>query len=295
MTILSVKNVSKKYGNFYAIKDVSFEVNENEIVGFIGPNGAGKSTTMKCINSLIVPTEGTIEVCGFDIKKEREKALEFQASMIESPALHFELSGLDNLKIFASLRNIPDSRIKEIEEFIGIGKGIKKPVKNFSLGMKQRLALGIVLLSDPKFIILDEPTNGLDPTGVLELRKTLISLCKDHGVSILFSSHQLGEIERIADRIICIKEGQLVPIHDSIRDQVFYSIVIDEPVIKEEDLKRIEGVQKLEIKDSHIKITLLKEDSVNDVVDVIRSKTKIKSIQREQMSIEDIYLETFGG
>lgn len=187
--IVEVKNLSKKYGKQQILKDVSFELSEREIVGFIGPNGAGKSTTMKCLCSLIFPDAGSIQICGYDLKTEREKALGNLSAMIESPALYPNLTGMQNLKLFANLKQVSNERIKELEVFTKLEKDLHKKVSKYSMGMKQRLALGIALLNKPKFIILDEPTNGLDPSGIIELREILQELKTKENVSILFSSH----------------------------------------------------------------------------------------------------------
>lgn len=293
--ILSVQNLNKYYKKFHAVKDVSFDVHKGEIVGFIGPNGSGKSTTMKCINSLLIPSSGTITVCGKDIVTEREAALESQASLIESPGLYTDLKGIDNLKLFAHLRNVGMDRIKEIEKIINIGPFINKKVAEYSLGMKQRLALGIVLLSEPKFIILDEPTNGLDPTGVMELRNILLDLASS-GVSILFSSHQLGEIERIADRIISIKNGEIIPFDTNLSDHENYILTLDGDLDKVLDsLSNIDGIMSYELIDNKLNFVAVNTTALNDVlVELIKQNVKIVEVVNEFISIEDLYLEIFG-
>lgn len=293
--ILSVQNLNKYYKKFHAIKDVSFDVKKGEVVGFIGPNGSGKSTTMKCINSLLIPSSGTITVCGKDIVKEREEALAHQASLIESPGLYLDLSGLDNLKLFAGLRNVSSKRIQEVAELINLGTFINRKAGEYSLGMKQRLALGIVLLSEPEFIILDEPTNGLDPTGVLDLRNIILKL-KDEGVSVLFSSHQLGEIEKIADRIISIKNGEIVPFEHKLSSHKNYIITCDQIMDKEFlDEENINGLLSYTINDTELEIVTQQDSTLQDVLKVLFSKNiNILDITNEVLSIEDLYLEIFG-
>lgn len=293
--VLSVQNLNKYYKKFHAVKDVSFEVKRGEIVGFIGPNGSGKSTTMKCINSLLIPTSGTITVCGKDIVKDREAALEKQASLIEAPGLYTDLSGLDNLKLFGNLRKVSNTRIDEVTKIINLGSFLKRQVKEYSLGMKQRLALGIVLLSEPEFIILDEPTNGLDPTGVQDLRNTILDLAKN-GVSVLFSSHQLGEIEKIADRIISIKQGELVPFENNINDHNNYIISTDQELSSiEPHLKDIEGLLSYTINDNELQFMTTLPTTLNNVLNtLIANKRNILEVTNEVVSIEDLYLEIFG-
>ena len=207
--VLDVLNLCKSYGNHLVLDDISFSIRENEIVGFIGPNGAGKSTLMKCLCGLIHMDSGNVTICGHDIQSQREKALSHQARLIESPGLFFNMTGYENLEIFASLKNVSKDKLQQMADYTRIGDYLKKPVSSYSLGMKQRLALSIALLSSPQFLMLDEPMNGLDPSGVFELRKELRKMVDEYGMSLLISSHQLNEIEKIADRIIYIENGKI--------------------------------------------------------------------------------------
>ena len=207
--VLDVLNLCKSYSNHLVLDDISFSIRENEIVGFIGPNGAGKSTLMKCLCGLIHMDSGNVTICGHDIQNQREKALSHQASLIESPGLFFNMTGYENLEIFASLKNVSKDKLQQMADYTRIGDYLKKPVSSYSLGMKQRLALSIALLSSPQFLMLDEPMNGLDPSGVFELRKELRKMVDEQGMSLLISSHQLNEIEKIADRIIYIENGKI--------------------------------------------------------------------------------------
>ena len=207
--VLDVLNLCKSYGNHLVLDDISFSIRENEIVGFIGPNGAGKSTLMKCLCGLIHMDSGNVTICGHDIQSQREKALSHQASLIESPGLFFNMTGYENLEIFASLKNVSKDKLQQMADYTRIADYLKKPVSSYSLGMKQRLALSIALLSSPQFLMLDEPMNGLDPSGVFELRKELRKMVDEQGMSLLISSHQLNEIEKIADRIIYIENGKI--------------------------------------------------------------------------------------
>ena len=207
--VLDVLNLCKSYGNHLVLDDISFSIRENEIVGFIGPNGAGKSTLMKCLCGLIHMDSGNVTICGHDIQSQREKALSHQASLIESPGLFFNMTGYENLEIFASLKNVSKDKLQQMADYTRIGDYLKKPVSSYSLGMKQRLALSIALLSSPQFLMLDEPMNGLDPSGVFELRKELRKMVDEYGMSLLISSHQLNVIEKIADRIIYIENGKI--------------------------------------------------------------------------------------
>ena len=207
--ILSLENISVVFDGFKALTDVNINVMENTIHFFIGPNGAGKSTLMKCLCGLIHMDSGNVTICGHNIQSQREKALSHQASLIESPGLFFNMTGYENLEIFASLKNVSKDKLQQMADYTRIGDYLKKPVSSYSLGMKQRLALSIALLSSPQFLMLDEPMNGLDPSGVFELRKELRKMVDEYGMSLLISSHQLNEIEKIADRIIYIENGKI--------------------------------------------------------------------------------------
>lgn len=209
MHAIEVKNLTKSYGKQVVLDNISFHIDEGEIVGFIGPNGAGKSTLMKCICNLIPIDNGSITIFGKDLYKDREEALQLQSSMIEGPGLFENLNGWQNLDLFASLKNVSKERMQTMIEYTGLGKQIYKNTSAYSVGMKQRLALAIALLNEPKFMMLDEPMNGLDPAGVLELRRELKQMVEQDHMTLLISSHQLNEIEKIADRIIYINEGKI--------------------------------------------------------------------------------------
>src|SRR5690554_156820 len=209
MEHLKVRELNKYYGKAHILKDVSFTLKTGEVLGFIGPNGSGKSTTMKCIANLVFPQSGKIEISGHSLAKERERALSHLSSLIEAPGLYPNLSGWENLKIFSHLRHVSPQRREEVADFTGLGRALKKPVSTYSMGMKQRLALGVAILPQPTFLILDEPFSGLDPQGIFELRKLIQGLAEE-GCGILFSSHQLLEMEKVSSRNIYIKEGRIV-------------------------------------------------------------------------------------
>lgn len=220
--ILRVENLCKSFGKTLIIKNISFHVDEGEIVAFIGPNGSGKSTTFKLLSNLLIPDSGHIYIDGYDLMKDREKALAHVSFMIEHPGLFLNLSGKDNLDIIRILYRKSKDEMNEIIEYTGLGHHIYKKVSKYSLGMKQRLMLGMCLLSDPKFMVMDEPTNGLDYSGIIEFRKKIITLSKEKKIAILISSHMLGELEKISDRTIFIKEGELVESKDGLNLEEAY-------------------------------------------------------------------------
>ncbi|MBE6059613.1 MAG: ABC transporter ATP-binding protein [Clostridium sulfidigenes] len=293
--LVEVNNINKTFGRKKVLDNVSFFIDNNEIVGFIGPNGAGKSTTMKCIASLIFPDQGSVTVSGYDVKRQRELALSQMASLIESPGLYLDISGRENIKLFASLRNIKEERIKEIYDFTGLKEDLDRNVNGYSMGMKQRLALGIALLSKPKFLILDEPTNGLDPTGVIQLRNTLLELVKNEDISILFSSHQLGEVEKLADRLICINQGKIIETPMNILEKQKYLIKVDDMEkaveLLNNELKEL-SFEKLG-KDTLV-FDLVEEELISKILKVILDYgINIIDITKEKQDIEVVYKEIY--
>lgn len=208
--ILKVEHVSKKIGKTSILTDISFEIKEGEIVALVGPNGVGKTTLLRILCNLVFPTSGKIEIGGADIIKEREKALSNLSCLIENPGLFEDLSGRENLEIIRILHRKSKAQKKEIEAFTGLDKNLNQKSGNYSLGMKQRLMLGMCLLSEPKLLILDEPTNGLDPNGVLQFISMIQSLAKERKTAVLISSHLLSDLEKICDRALFIKDGVLI-------------------------------------------------------------------------------------
>ncbi|MDG4658393.1 ABC transporter ATP-binding protein [Ectobacillus antri] len=211
-TVVSLRHVHKTIKKHAIIKDLSFEVREGEVYGFLGPNGSGKTTTIRMMTGLISMTSGDIEICGHSIRTEREKALEHIGAIVENPELYEYMTGMQNLKHFANMAatTIEPVRIQEIIKLVELQDAIHKKVKTYSLGMKQRLGIAQALLHRPKVLILDEPTNGLDPAGIRQLRDYLQYLAKEEGIAVLVSSHLLSEIELMCDRVVIIQNGQFV-------------------------------------------------------------------------------------
>ena len=211
--VLDVANVTKKYGERFAVDNVSFQIFEGEIFGLIGPNGAGKTTIIKMITGLATPTTGTVFICGNNIITNFEKAIANVGGIIENPELYTYMSGMDNLKYFASLYpNITMDRIKEVVTLVGMEDRIYDKVRTYSLGMKQRVGIAQALLHNPKLLILDEPTNGLDPNGIKDLREFLKRLASREKISILISSHILAEMEQLCDTVGIIDGGKIVEV-----------------------------------------------------------------------------------
>jgi ABC-type multidrug transport system ATPase subunit len=210
--VIEVKHLYRHFGDIKAVDDLSFSVFPGQVYGFLGQNGAGKSTTIRMLLTLIQQGSGSIEIFGMDLKKHRQEILRQTGAMIERPDLYKYLTAKDNLRIFATLSGIKitAAQIKEQLERVGLADRADSKVKTFSQGMKQRLGIAVALVHDPKLVILDEPTNGLDPQGIADMRKLILHLRRDLGKTVFVSSHLLNEIELIADSVLIINKGKKV-------------------------------------------------------------------------------------
>ena len=211
ITVLKCENLNKNFGKKQILKNVSFEIEEGDILGFIGPNGAGKTTTIKLILGLQSIDSGTVKINGYDIQKDFEKAIEKVGTIVENPDLYMYLSGYDNLKLIANLyKNVDKKRIDEVVKLVKLEQRIKDKVSKYSLGMRQRLGIAQALLHKPNLLILDEPTNGLDPEGIKELRDLIKDLAEKENMAIVISSHNLAELESFCNKVTIIKNGKVV-------------------------------------------------------------------------------------
>jgi len=209
-TVLLTDNLTKRYGNTAAVDRIRLRIEEGEVYGFLGPNGAGKTTTLKMLVGLIQPTEGTFTVFGRTFAQHRRWILSQTGALIESPSYYGHLTGRENLRIIQRLRGLPERNVSEALRVVRLEKHQHKRVDQYSLGMKQRLGLAMALISFPKLLILDEPTNGLDPAGIEEIRELIRSLPRQYGMTVLVSSHLLSEVEQIATSVGIIHDGRLV-------------------------------------------------------------------------------------
>lgn len=210
--LLEISHLTKSFGSFTAVDDLSFSLNEGEVYGFLGQNGAGKSTTIRMILSLIKPTAGSISVFGLNIEKNREKILQKTGAVVEKPDLYKYLTAYENMKLFSKLSGVNLGRQELMRQLavVGLEKRANDKVGVYSQGMKQRLGIAVALVHDPSLIILDEPTNGLDPQGIADIRNLILRLSKDQKKTLLVSSHLLSEIEQIADSMVIIDKGKKV-------------------------------------------------------------------------------------
>ena len=211
MNIIETHDLCKQYGNALRVAHLDLDVPEGSVYGFLGPNGAGKSTTLKMILGLVRPTAGDIRVLGKKMDGQNRLAVLRQVgSLIESPSYYGHLTGEENLRIVQTLRGVPEKNIREVLQIVRLDGQRGKKVAHYSLGMKQRLGLAAALLGYPKLLILDEPTNGLDPAGIQEMRELICSLPERFGMTVVVSSHLLSEIDQMADHVAIIREGELV-------------------------------------------------------------------------------------
>ena len=211
MNIIETHDLCKQYGNALRVAHLDLDVPEGNVYGFLGPNGAGKSTTLKMILGLVRPTAGSIRVLGKNMdSKNRLAVLRQVGSLIESPSYYGHLTGEENLRIVQTLRGVPEKNIREVLQIVRLDGQRGKKVAHYSLGMKQRLGLAAALLGYPKLLILDEPTNGLDPAGIQEMRELICELPERFGMTVVVSSHLLSEIDQMADHVAIIRDGELV-------------------------------------------------------------------------------------
>ena len=295
--ILKCQDVYKKIGKKYILKKISFEVKKGEIVGFIGPNGAGKTTTIKLILGLQKITKGKVEINGYDVKKDFEKAIYRVGAIIENPDVYTYLTGYENLKIAQEYyKNIPNQRIDEVVKIVGLKDSIMNKVSKYSLGMRQRLGIAQAILHEPQLLILDEPTNGLDPEGIIEIRNLLKKLVFEENIGILISSHNLSEVENICDKVCIIKSGEIIDEKDikELKSQNLEECYI----IENEDSYKVRKLisTKSEIIDNqHIKILTSKEQVTKIVKKLEKNYFLIYTITKKDISLEEAFLKEIGG
>lgn len=208
--IVETKGLEKSFKDFKAVNGIDLKVKKGTIYGFLGPNGAGKSTTIRMLLGLIKPTAGKVEILGKSIEREREEILKNVGALVESPSYYGHLTAYENLELTRKILKLDKAEVDRVLDFVKLSEFRDKRVKEFSLGMKQRLGIAQALMGSPKLIILDEPTNGLDPSGIHEIRDLIKSMPRDNGITVIVSSHILSEIELMADEVGIIKKGELL-------------------------------------------------------------------------------------
>lgn len=294
--VLQIKNLQKVFKDTQVVNLSSLSVQQGEIYGFLGPNGAGKTTTMKMILSLISRTAGEIEVFGQSIGTDKQYLNQI-GSMIEEPSYYPNLTGYENLLVFQKILGFDKKNIQETLKIVGLDqpKNKKKLVKDYSLGMKQRLALAFALVKKPRLLILDEPTNGLDPAGIHEIRELIIKLAKEQGITVFISTHILSEVEHIADRVGIINHGQLVYEGEirKIQSNKWLEVRGDFRGRREDISQVLFGYpcKMLEIQEDKLKLTNLADQQISSLLrDLIVEKVPIYEVKQEQETLESIFL-----
>lgn len=294
--VLQIKNLQKVFKDTQVVNLSSLSVQQGEIYGFLGPNGAGKTTTMKMILSLISRTAGEIEVFGQSIGTDKQYLNQI-GSMIEEPSYYPNLTGYENLLVFQKILGFDKKNIQETLKIVGLDqpKNKKKLVKDYSLGMKQRLALAFALVKKPRLLILDEPTNGLDPAGIHEIRELIIKLAKEQSITVFISTHILPEVEHIADRVGIINHGQLVYEGEirKIQSNKWLEVRGDFRGLREAISQVLFGYpcKMLEIQEDKLKLTNLADQQISSLLrDLIVEKVPIYEVKQEQETLESIFL-----
>ena len=271
-------------------------LDKGDILGFIGPNGAGKSTTIKCILGLNSLTKGTVLIDGHDITKEFSKAMVKVGAIVENPDLYMYLSGKQNLRLIANYYDgINGKKIEDVVKLVGLENRINDKVSKYSLGMKQRLGIAAALLNDPDLLILDEPTNGLDPEGIRDLRNLLKKLAKDKNIGILISSHNLAELESFCSSYCIIQNGKIISqttAKDLKKDDdSVYTIMLD----KTRGVKKALGIEVDVVSDDEIRIHAQKEEIPDIISTLVKNDFRIYSVTEDELSLEDAFLKKTGG
>ena len=270
---------------------------EGDILGFIGPNGAGKTTTIKLILGLQNITSGKVYINGYDIEENFKKAIENVGTIVESPDLYMYMSGYENLKLVANLyKNVDKKRIDEIVKLVGLENRIKDKVSKYSLGMRQRLGIAQALLHRPKLLILDEPTNGLDPEGIKEVKVLLKKLAEQENMAILISSHNLAELDTFCNKISIIKNGEIVETNDI--DTFKKDIKNNCYILEVEDSSVIGSIvdYKMDIlTETEVRVYIEKEKVPLVIKELVLRNVKIYNVSEENLSLEDAFLKKTGG
>ncbi|SHK07277.1 ABC-2 type transport system ATP-binding protein [Hathewaya proteolytica DSM 3090] len=297
MDILKVENLCKSYKK-KVLDDVSFAIKPGEIIGLVGPNGVGKTTLMKIICLLANADSGNVSICDLSSKGNREQYLSKLSCTIETPALYENLTGYDNIEFIRDLNKVSKERMKEILDFVGVGKMIKEKVKNYSLGMKQRIGLGIALLTSPNLLILDEPTNGLDPDGSAEFRKQLLQLVDKKDMAILISSHILSELDKTCTKILFLKEGRIIEsnVEEVRTNNKKITLTCENPDQVEESLGQFKNIRSIiKLNDHRICIKLSNESLKDVLTKLISEKEMFNDIEISSDDINDVYTSIYGG
>ena len=295
-TVLKTNGIVKKYGSNTVLNGINMTINRGDIYGFIGKNGAGKTTFMRVVLSLTTKTEGEVEF--FDHKTIEEVGLKV-GSLIESPGLYKNASAYENLKRFSILYGADEDKIPEILEIVGLGKTGNRKVKNFSLGMKQRLGIAVALLGDPELLLLDEPINGLDPEGIKEIRDVIVRLNKEKHITILISSHLLDELAKVVTRYGIINNGVLIEEIEAkeLKEKCKNKLIIesDNPRKAQEILTKIVPAKSISINSNLLEISSDIEKAADMNKELVNKGIAVSAIYINSDSLEEYFMRKIGG
>lgn len=293
--IVQLQNLSKTIRGKQLIQQLNIDLYPGQITGFLGPNGAGKTTTIRMMTGLMHPTEGKVIVDGLSLQENYEEAISKIGVIVENPEMYKYMTGYKNLLHFARMhKNVTKERIEEVVRQVGLEKRIHEKVSTYSLGMRQRLGLAQALLHRPKFLILDEPTNGLDPAGIREFRMYLRKIAAEDGVSVFVSSHLLSEIELMCDRVAVIQNGKLIDIRDiNIETSSFYYI---EAAPKDDVAIHLQKLDyNFTVENNGFVVEIKKEDIPKLITQFVNAEIQLFAVQPHQKTLEDQFLEMTGG
>lgn len=291
-TILSIKNLNKRYGSLQALKDVSFTIQKGHVYGILGPNGSGKSTTLGIVLNVVNKTSG--EYSWFGGKMETHEALKKVGAIIERPNFYPYMTAVENLKLVCKIKNISYDKIQEKLELVGLEERKNSKFSSFSLGMKQRLAIASALLNDPEILILDEPTNGLDPQGIHQIRD-IIKQIASQGTTILLASHLLDEVEKVCSHVLVLRKGQVLyagSVHEMTANEGFFELQADDNAMLKAVLLKHNAIQSVKEEENKIYVYLkspLEAAELNRFL--FESNITLSYLVKRKNSLEEQFLE----
>lgn len=303
-TALKLEHVSKRIGSREILHDINLETYAGEVFGFLGPNGAGKTTTIKMIVGLLSVDEGNVLVDGFDVRRHFEKAMRNVGGIVENPEMYKYLTGMQNLQQYARMRRgVTQQRIDEVVALVGLSNRINDKVKKYSLGMRQRLGVAQAILHRPKVLILDEPTNGLDPAGIKDLRDILKNLAHEEGICVLVSSHLMSEMEMMCDRVGIIVSGKVIDVQtveemitNAMGDKAHFLFAVNDIQKAQELLMQMQLEEVALLEDNRLEVSLPSESAQETVADInsafIQAGIRLYSASPvERKKLEDVFIE----
>ncbi|MEC0239277.1 ABC transporter ATP-binding protein [Paenibacillus dokdonensis] len=295
--VVRLEGVTKKVSSKTLVENVTLDIPPGQVFGFLGPNGAGKTTTIRMMVGLTSISQGDIKICGYSIKEHFETAVSNVGAIVENPEMYKFLTGYQNLRHFARMMTgITEARIQEVVGLVGLNNRIHDKVKTYSLGMRQRLGVAQAILHRPKLLILDEPTNGLDPQGIRELRDYLRLLCHEEGTTVFVSSHLLSEMELMCDSVAIIQNGRLIDVR-SLKDSSVdsQSAAIETGFLVDDPNKALSILEGAALQGSMITLKLTRDETAEMNARLVQAGIKVYGIHTVTRSLEEQFLEMTGG